>query len=361
MAKTLEQQLAILDKRLLKVEKSIDKKIQLLMRTNETSNVFYSSLQKQILKDYKEAELIYKKWNELAIPKQYNKNIAAQIRKVKSRKYFKPNIKLNTKKFLNKDVNKQTIASIIAESTATYVTALDAGRKDVFRLIHTTKQTKIAEKRINQLVSEGVFEKGSSYGAKKNLLKEFEKVVDGGYIKIIDKNGNPRRYKLKTYADLVARTKMAEAQSLGTMNTALAYGTDLIQVSSHNTTTPICLPYEGKIFSLTGATKDFPIIDVLTPFHPNCLHRITVVFAEALKINGTYNDYVKFSNGKTHMHPTQSSFIPNNNIKARVKNQNMSVVNHYNRTHKKTKMTPLTDKQINNKANKIKEQMKKVA
>jgi hypothetical protein len=47
---------------------------------------------------------------------------------------------------------------------------------------------------------------------------------------------------------------------------------DIVQISSHNTTTPVCQKYEGKIFSLRGQTPGLPILDVTPPFHPNCLH-----------------------------------------------------------------------------------------
>ena len=322
MAKTIEQKLNILVNRLNRVENDLDKKISILLNTKETSNSFFAKLQREILKDYDEAKLVYAEWNKIVILVEYNKNIAKQIRRIKDRKYYKPPTKVNTVKFLNSDRNKQTIASVLNSSISTYSSALDMGQKKVLGLLRTTQQSNVAEVQINKLVSEGFFEKGSTFGAKKKLMAEFEKVIDGKYIQIIDKNGKPVMWHLDTYATMLARTKISDAMALGTINTALKYKTDLVQVSAHNTITPICLPFEGKIFSISGTDPFFPILTTLPPFHPNCLHVIVVMFEDAMKINGTYDKFVEFSNGKTFTHPTRASFIPTNDIKARVINYN---------------------------------------
>jgi hypothetical protein len=47
-----------------------------------------------------------------------------------------------------------------------------------------------------------------------------------------------------------------------------------VRINNVNTTTPICLQYEGKVFSLTGQTPGLPVLKIRPPFHPNCRHRI---------------------------------------------------------------------------------------
>lgn len=360
MALTQEQKIAILLKKLDKIENNIDKYITILNTTSETSSAFYIGIQKAITKEYDKAKVVFSEWNKMVIPDEYNKDIVTQIKRIKDKKY-KPTKKIVTKKFLNTDINKQTVQSIIGDSISTYFAALDMGSKQVFRYLRATQQSNLAEKQVNKIISDQFQQKGSSYYSKKKLRQTFEKVIDGKYITIINKNGQPMTYTIKYYADLVVRTKLAEAQALSTVNTAMAYDTDLIQVSSHNTTTPICIPYEGKIFSLTGKNKNFPQIDTLTPFHPNCMHTITIVFEEALKINGTYDKYVDFSNGKTFQHPTKKSFIPTNDIKARIMNEQKSKVDYYNRTHKRNKISMLSEEKINKQVKNIEKQLAKTA
>lgn len=112
------------------------------------------------------------------------------------------------------------------------------------------------------------------------------------------------------YAELVARTKIIEASSQSVIATAVETGSDLVQISSHNTKTPLCAEYEGKIFSISGKDPDFPMLDAEPPFHPNCMHTMTITFREALARDGTLEKYVDFSNDRTGEHPTREGFIP---------------------------------------------------
>lgn len=100
-----------------------------------------------------------------------------------------------------------------------------------------------------------------------------------------------------------------EANNTAVINTALDVGADLVQVSSHNTDTPLCQEFEGKIYSISGKDPDFPALEEIPPFHPNCLHSLTVVFREVLERRGI-DDYIAFSNGQTETHPTRESHIP---------------------------------------------------
>jgi hypothetical protein len=95
-------------------------------------------------------------------------------------------------------------------------------------------------------------------------------------------NVKGRRYQPRYYAEMVARTEMRKAQSNAIVNSCGEYGTDLVEVSDHGTTTPICMPYEGNIFSISGNSPDFPYLDIRPPFHPNCQHFLYPTSPEAL-------------------------------------------------------------------------------
>lgn len=88
----------------------------------------------------------------------------------------------------------------------------------------------------------------------------------------VDKRG--RKWKPKYYARMVARTTTREAMSQAFIETARAQSSDLVRVSSHpdGKVDPICVPYDGKLFSLSGRTPGVPVLERTPPFHPNCRH-----------------------------------------------------------------------------------------
>ncbi len=91
---------------------------------------------------------------------------------------------------------------------------------------------------------------------------------------------------------------------------AISHDTDLIQVSSHNTGCDICQRFEGKIFSITGADKRFPILTDVPPFCDSCRHSIHVTFESGLLVQKTLKKFIEFSNGRTEKHPFDKNFIP---------------------------------------------------
>jgi hypothetical protein len=82
-----------------------------------------------------------------------------------------------------------------------------------------------------------------------------------------------RKWQPKHYSNMWARTRSREIEDDIMTIEMKENGLDVCRINDVSTTTPICLQYEGKYFSLTGATPELPILDILPPFHPNCRHR----------------------------------------------------------------------------------------
>lgn len=93
---------------------------------------------------------------------------------------------------------------------------------------------------------------------------------------------NARNYEMKHYARLVARTRLRVAQSEAVKNTCQQFNNDLVEISAHGTTTPICLPYEGNVYSISGNDRQYPFLDAWPPFHPNCMHHAAATSRAAL-------------------------------------------------------------------------------
>jgi hypothetical protein len=310
MAKrTPKQSISFLLKRLDRAEKKLTDIANIIATTKETTKTFWNSLSRQSREAYEEARIVYADWNKSEIPYFYRENIRKQIKRIKALK-FEPtnNVKYTT--FINKRVNKRTVKDILEDSLTSFLDGTVRGEKKLNRLMGLTQQLNIAEKKLNITIAEGLAEKGTVRGAKLKLRNELLKdALDKEFITIINKNGKPINYKIDTYAEMVARTKITQAQSDGTVNLAKAYDSDLVQVSSHNTETAFDAQFEGKVFSLSGKDKDFPKAGFLPPFHPNCIHTLSIYFKEAHS-NSENKAISDFSLNKTEIHPTRKSQIP---------------------------------------------------
>jgi hypothetical protein len=75
----------------------------------------------------------------------------------------------------------------------------------------------------------------------------------------VDRAG--RKWSLKSYTQMVARTTTREAVSMGTANRLLENGHDLVTISEHGNVEDECSDYEGKTFSMTGATEGYDVLD----------------------------------------------------------------------------------------------------
>ncbi|PWL55282.1 MAG: phage capsid protein [Clostridium cadaveris] len=117
-------------------------------------------------------------------------------------------------------------------------------------------------------------------------IKEFQKelreaLINEGIGGITDKRG--RVIPFVVYADLLARSIVAETQNTSILNVAKEYNKDLVKMTEHKTACPVCQKYEGKIYSISGKDKRYPKLSTIPGFnkgynniHPRCRHRISV-------------------------------------------------------------------------------------
>ncbi|MDA8186648.1 MAG: hypothetical protein M0T85_00710 [Dehalococcoidales bacterium] len=105
--------------------------------------------------------------------------------------------------------------------------------------------------------------------------KVIQGLLDNGQTAFVDRLG--RKWRLDTYAEMVARTTTREAASVATINTVQEFGLDLVQVTTHYPTCHLCAPLQGKVFSLSGKDERYPKYgenEARIPRHPNCRHSI---------------------------------------------------------------------------------------
>jgi hypothetical protein len=111
---------------------------------------------------------------------------------------------------------------------------------------------------------------------KEAQAKLVQRLTDKGVANIVDKRG--RAIRLESYAETVARTTTAEATNKGAINAVTDLGEDLVRMTWHNASCPICAVLEGRIYSISGKSKGYPPLSEALPDgrstpHPNCRHR----------------------------------------------------------------------------------------
>lgn len=337
----LIKKFSVLKQKLTKAEKRIAAIVNDFLTNPQLSKSYWTSINTALNKEYKYILDISREWANIEIPKQYRFVIKEQMAKVKKLKSITKEAKSTTSQLLksNKVIGMQAVLAQAAIDDIT--TGLLQGRKNINKLITATRQTLISESTINRSlmssIQSGNISVSSILSRQGTVANRLLKANEGNrYMQIIDKNGNPRTYRITYYSEMVYRSAWHEAQSQAVKTVANNYDTDLVRVSNHNTTTEICQQYEGKVFSISGKSKDFPVLDQSPPFHVNCLHYLTVTFEESLKVQGVYEDYSKFSKGQINTPPGQTGFVP---VKERNKIANQTIADTKN-TIKYQKATP---------------------
>jgi hypothetical protein len=102
-----------------------------------------------------------------------------------------------------------------------------------------------------------------------------QQLLDHGQTAFVDRIG--RKWRLDTYAQMVARTTTRETASVATLNTCQEFGLDLVRITIHYPTCEICAPLQGKVYSISGKDTRYPKLtdEHRPPLHPNCRHVLT--------------------------------------------------------------------------------------
>ncbi len=102
--------------------------------------------------------------------------------------------------------------------------------------------------------------------AAKIRAKLLDQIGGGNFITI-----NGREYNLRSYSELVARTRMRESQTEAVKELAAQYDNDLVEIPRHDNPCAECAKYQGQIYSISGKHPDYPKLpDGGPPWHPNC-------------------------------------------------------------------------------------------
>lgn len=309
LEKDFNSQFKLLSKRIAKIEESIYRHVLKTISGSKMSNTYWNSAKVELDLLYRELNKTFSKWARAKIPYQYKRNVTMLAARIKSMQNVTATGRATLASLFKSRATTQIVRGLYDSSVQTFISASLSGKTNIRNLFVQTQQALINESFINVEVASG-FEMGNLREAKKLLTAVFEskawKDVNG---RAFVQAGN-RKYTARYYAEMVARTKFHQAQAQAAIAQAKNHDTDLVQVSSHNTSTPICIPFEGQMYSLSGETKGFEILPESPPFHPNCLHLLFPAFESALIADGSLQQWKDFSSGKLDKPPYPSNFIP---------------------------------------------------
>ncbi len=237
-----------------------------------------------------------KVWTNSSIPRKYKKGVRKAIETFKSSGI--PSISYTK----HEDMHMWQIETLVRNTNSDLTAAnMFVGRsiRDNVRQItlDTIKDARLTGRSVNQIRQE---------------LKN--RYIDNKITSIKTKNG--RNISLDVYASMVARSVLTETENIAVMEHVKASGHDLVRMSSHATTCPICAPLQGRVYSITGDTEGYPALDVAfsgvhANIHPNCKHFLIPYFPER---DVDKDETKKFSNRSFNVDPRSQRQINNYNF-----------------------------------------------
>lgn len=165
------------------------------------------------------------------------------------------------------------------------------GRPDTARIKYFLESSyeRVAMKTENMLfqnivdlrkLSSDVFNEISITGATRREVSKrlMNRALDIKGFQFIDAGGT--KWPLKSYFETLARTELMNAGRSTYDDTCAGQGYDVMLLTVSGDPCAKCAPFEGRLFSLTGATPGLPTKDELIAagvFHPNCTHSYSAV------------------------------------------------------------------------------------
>lgn len=121
--------------------------------------------------------------------------------------------------------------------------------------------------------SDQVYREADSLTRRQLSQQIIRRLTDEGITGIQYANG--RTAKLDTYTEMVARSQTGNASRQAHMSRLQEYGRDLVLISQHYPVSPLCEPWQGRVFSISGDSDNYPSLEEAISgglYHSNCKH-----------------------------------------------------------------------------------------
>lgn len=296
-------------KRLTRLENKIHTLLVASMQRPQRNAAYWNTVRREIDVVYAQMMKVFTSYAQTAIPIQYRRTLANIQTRIAKNKAIVNQARRGITQMINSRATSQIVAALWSDASDSFIAAALTGKRNVHRFTRVTQQALVNEALLDADIALA-FQEGNLQGAISTITSRFSTNANALLVEKQYVQAGAIRMRASAYAKMVVRTKFHEAASAAAVQQARNHGTSLVQVSTHNTRTPVCLPFEGKIFSLGGDDRRFPALGDVPPFHPNCLHLILPTFESALESQGTLQEFSDFSKGKSNRPPVPAGFIP---------------------------------------------------
>lgn len=121
---------------------------------------------------------------------------------------------------------------------------------------------------------------GGAYEQQTEAMQQFvsERFSNGIQAAQYLRNGKAVSMNFSAYAELILTSAQNEIENISSLNFATNNGYDLVQMTQHFNSCAICMPYQGRVYSVSGKNPDYPYLydtpwsEMFQNFHPNCRH-----------------------------------------------------------------------------------------
>lgn len=129
-------------------------------------------------------------------------------------------------------------------------------------------------------LSADVFREVSLTGATRREVSKrlLDRAMNIKGFEFIDKSG--AKWPLKSYFGTLARTELMNAGRASYDDKIVEEGFDVMKLTTSGNSCAKCAAFEGRLFSLTGATPELPSkadLEAAGVFHPNCTHSYSLM------------------------------------------------------------------------------------
>nr|WP_246231580.1 phage minor capsid protein [Sporosarcina jiandibaonis] len=155
-------------------------------------------------------------------------------------------------------IHKEAVQNIVDEAFYSILEATDHMSNDVKKRIEGI----VKQANTGSLV-EGLTRKEAT---KRAIAEATERGITG----IITKNG--ANVPVEAYMSGSIHYHQRKAHVDGAINRAIDNGQDLVYVNSVGITCSYCAQYQGRVYSISGKDKRFPVLDQRPPYHSHCVH-----------------------------------------------------------------------------------------
>lgn len=208
--------------------------------------------------------------------RQFHKEVSSSFESILTK--LVASYKRETASFLQKGIGDKALATILRTYEDAMLQDLVFVQQSLSQFANRYIQLQQQRKLLNANVFNSLLQQAKETLVRQNLL-----VLSG------------RQYDLSKYSGLLMNQQIRRMASAVAVKLATNNQVDLVQVDVHAGSCDKCLPYQGKIYSLSGKSDLFPPLLLQPPYHPNCWHYLIPITIDVLK-DRNFDKLVEFSN-----------------------------------------------------------------